>query len=82
MLVHHIRHLDLSSLASKIYKEQVMNIWPGLAKHLSVMLNIENVNATELPKKICYKIFKEACSIYEDKKLRYETQEIQKMRKI
>ena len=73
MLVHHIRRLDESSLANRMYKEQVKNIWPGLAKEtedLCDILCIEIVNETELPKKMFYKIIKVACNIYEDKAMR------------
>ena len=85
MLIHHMRHLDESSLANRMYKEQVKNIWPGLAKETEDLCNIlciENVNETDLPKKMFYKIIKKACNIFEDNALKCETQDMQKMRKI
>ena len=53
MMIVHLRNLDESSLASKIYKEQLEKGWPGLAregKEICEELEIENVNETRMGK--------------------------------
>ena len=53
-LVLHIKSLDESTLAKKMYNEQKENDWPGLAKETSKLcekLNVEDVNKTIMDKK-------------------------------
>ena len=47
MLVRHLKNLDTTSLARKIYEEQKANNWPGLVKETTLIcqkLNIANIN--------------------------------------
>ena len=53
MLILHLREVDESSLASRIYHEQLAKGWPGLAKEgtdICKELDIEDVNTTDLTK--------------------------------
>ena len=53
MLIHHIRRLHKEALASEMYREQVRNNWPGLAREaedICEQLGIQNVNETLLSK--------------------------------
>ena len=53
MMIMHLREVDESSLASRIYHEQLAKGWPGLAKEgtdICKELDIEDVNTTDLTK--------------------------------
>ena len=53
MLILHIRSLEATALANKIYNEQRKEGWPGLAKERKEIcegLNITDVNTTYLTK--------------------------------
>ena len=53
LMIMHIRKLDESSLASRVYHEQLAKGWPGLAREGSEIckeLDIEDVNVTTLTK--------------------------------
>ena len=51
-----------------MYNDQVLNNWTGSAKEAEELCEelIEKVNETEMKKKLCYKIMKEACLQKED----------------
>ena len=58
MLVLHIRGLSPKSLANKIYEEQIVQNWPGLAmetKQICEELELEDCNTT-LQERRAYKI--------------------------
>ena len=85
LLIHHIKRLEDTALAKMMYKEQVRNNWPGLAKEaedLCVKLNIENVNTTSKSKTVYIKELKVACKSMEDYMMKNETKEMEKMRVI
>ena len=85
MLIHHIRSLEEEALAKTMYDEQVRNLWPGLAKEaekLCEQLELEDVNKTELTKKMFTKEVDDACKSMENVRMKDETSEMQKMRRI
>ena len=50
-LISHIKNMDEKSLASQIYREQIENDWPGLAKEAKEIcedLGIEDVNTSTM----------------------------------
>ena len=52
-MILHLKDLEEKSLASQIYREQVVKGWPGLAKEAKEIcgeLNIEDVNSTNMTK--------------------------------
>ena len=54
MLIIHIKSLDESAIASKIYKEQKEKNWPGLACETALLcqaLDIEDRNIAKLGKR-------------------------------
>ena len=85
LLIHHIRRLEDTALANMMYKEQVRNNWPGLAKeaeNLCEKLNIEDVNTTSKSKTVYTKELKNACKRLEDHMMKSETIGMEKMRMI
>ena len=85
LLVHHIRSLDDTSLANMMYREQVKNNWPGLAKEaeqLCEKLQVEDVNMTSKPKTVYTAEVKKACKLMEDIMMKTETTDMEKMRVI
>ena len=51
MLVRHLRSLDESSLARRVYEEQKLRQWPGLAKEAAAIcqeLGVENCNESNI----------------------------------
>ena len=78
MMILHLRNLDESSLASKIYKEQLEKGWPGLAregKEICEELEIENVNETKMGKNDFKRLVNNSIKIYHEKMLREQAQE-------
>ena len=66
MTIHHIRSLDMSSLARRIWEEQEQNFWPGLAmevRDICVDLNIPDINKYEMTKAELKRVVEEACRI-------------------
>ena len=64
MLILYIRNLDNGSLAKRVYLEQKIEHWPGLAKETEEIcrqLKIENVHETSLKKTKYRKIALKAC---------------------
>ena len=77
-MIVHLRNLDESSLASKIYKEQLEKGWPGLAregKEICEELEIENVNETRMGKNDFKRLVINAIKINHEKMLREQAQE-------
>ena len=71
MHMMHIICLDEETLANKIYREQMSNNWPGLAKEtedICTKLGIESVHATRLDAKTYRKVVTEA--VHEENKRR------------
>ena len=79
MMVIHLRSLDKTTLARRIYEEQKVNGWPGLAKEtkdICIKLRIEDCNITQLGK-IKYKEYvTEACHILNEERLRSKASDI------
>ena len=85
MLIHHIRRLNEEALASEIYREQVRNNWPGLAREVEDIceqLGIENVNETVLGKTQFSKLVDKAIVQKEDQMLKEESVNMEKMKVI
>ena len=85
MLIHHIRTLDKEALASEMYYEQVKNNWPGLAREaedICEQLGIQNVNETVLSKKQFSQLVESAILTEEDKLLKSESANMDKMKVI
>ena len=73
MLILHIRQLDPSSLAGQVYRTQVQNSWPGLAKEAALIcetLNIGDIHKTILDNKKYRKVVTRACHVINEKWLR------------
>ena len=51
MMILHLRGLEESALARRIWKEQREWDWPGLAKDICKVLGVEDVNEIEYEKK-------------------------------
>ena len=69
MLVFHLRSLDEGALARKIYEEQKVQQWPGLAKETKKIceeLGIEDVNVTNMGKKEFKAEATEACLVKDE----------------
>ena len=75
MLVLHIRSLNDATLAKKIYDEQRKENWPGLAKetkNICEVLQIEDVNTTQMKKTEYKKSVNEALKRKDEEFLREE----------
>ena len=62
-MVQHLKDLEEKSLAAQIYREQVDNGWPGLAKEAKEIckeLQIEDVNTSTLSKSELKRLLKGA----------------------
>ena len=73
MLVLHIRSLSTDSLANKIYLEQIVQNWPGLAKETKEIcerLNIEDCNTNSQERTPYKKMLVAACHSSNEKVLR------------
>ena len=58
-MVLHLRSLNQDTLASKVYKEQRTNKWPGLAEETQIIceeLGIEDCNITQKDKFLIGKV--------------------------
>ena len=85
MLILHIRNLDQSAIARKVYEEQKRENWPGLAKETQEIceeLKIENVNITSQNKKTYRKIVTEACHKLNEERLRNDAGNKEKCQRI
>ena len=72
-------------MANMMYREQVKNNWPGLAKEaeqLCEKLQVEDVNLTSKPKTVYNAEVKKACKLMEDIMMKTETTDMEKMRVI
>ena len=64
MFVHHVKNLSDTALAKQVWKEQIRNGWPGLAKEATKLcseLGIEDVNKTKCSKGEWKKVVRTAC---------------------
>jgi hypothetical protein len=74
-LALHIVRLNEDSLANRIWKEQILYEWPGLAaevKEITMKLGIEDVNTTELSKAEYRKTVTATCHQLNELRLREE----------
>ena len=72
-LALHIARLGEETLARKVWEEQIIFQWPGLAaeaEYIARELNIESVRDTELSKKEYRENVTEACHRYDEKMLK------------
>ena len=77
MLILHIRRLGDDSLAGKVYKEQKLQKWPGLAEeadHICEKLSIESVHTTKLSSKVYRRKVEEACHKVNEERLRKQAE--------
>ena len=77
LMILHLRNLDEGSLAYKVYKEQVRNEWPGLAKEGKTIcdhLNVEDCNTTKLSKDEFKKIIEEAIKKKDEDEIKKEAE--------
>ena len=84
-LALHIVRLSEDSLANKVWKEQRLYGWPGLAAEVDMIkedLDIEDVNTTKLSKKAFRQTVTEACHKYNEARLREEMSGKKKCEKI
>ena len=76
LLVLHLRQLDEESLASRVYKEQLANKWPGLAEEVEKIckqLGVESANSCRLDIKSYKKMITEACHKKNEERIRENT---------
>ena len=79
MMVIHLGSLDETTLARRIYEEQKVNGWPGLAKEtqdIFIKLRIEDCNITQVGKIKYREYVTEACHILNEERLRSKASEI------
>ena len=84
-MVMHLRSLDESSLARRIYEEQKARKWPGLAKETSSLCNkleVEDCNTTRLGKNEYRKLFIKACRIKHEAKMKDDGSKLVKCERI
>ena len=77
MLALHIKRLDDGSLAGKVYREQKLRKWPGLALEVDDIcdkLAVENVNPTKLSAKAYRREVVEACHKINEDRLRKQAE--------
>ena len=77
MLALHIKRLDDGSLAGKVYREQKLRKWPGLALEVDDIcdkLAVENVNSTKLSAKAYRREVVEACHKINEDRLRKQAE--------
>ena len=85
MLILHIRNLEETAIARKIYEEQKKNNWPGLVietEEICKELKIESVNTTKQNKKQFRKVVTEACHKLNEERLRKEAENKVKCQRI
>ena len=73
LLILHLRSLDEEALAARVYREQVANNWPGLAregKSICEKLGIEDVNETNMGKKEFMEKVTKACQSKDEEMLK------------
>ena len=81
----HVARLDEDTLANKIWKEQQLYNWPGLAKEckeIAEQLGVENVNDTNLSASLYRKTVTEACHSYDADMLKEDMKDKVKCAKI
>ena len=79
LIVLHIRSLDQETLASRVYRKQMEQNWPGLAretKQICEDLNIEDCNLTQLSKRDYKLILTKACHTKNEQILRATASEV------
>jgi hypothetical protein len=79
MMILHIRSLDETSLARRIYEQQKENNWPGLAretKDICTSLNIEDCNITQIGRNKYREYVTQACHKLNEERLRSEASDI------
>ena len=84
-LITHIKNMDEKSLASQIYREQIENDWPGLAKEAKEIcedLGIEDVNISTMTKSEFKRLTKGAIEAKNESILRELAQEKTKCKNI
>ena len=73
MLIIHIRNMDIDTLARRVYEEQKVQKWPGLATETASfcqILGIEDCNLTKLSKALYRQILVKACHSKNEQNLR------------
>ena len=79
MMVLHLRSLDETSLAKKIYEEQKEKGWPALpreTKYICTSLKIEDCNITQIGRNKYREYVTKACHILNEERLRSEASSI------
>ena len=73
MLVYHMIRLPTSTLSNRVYKEQLENNWPGLArevKDICAILQVESVHVTEIKKEKYKKLISQACYEMDEREMK------------
>ena len=82
MTLHHIKSLDRSSLAWRIWREQEDNNWPGLAREvreICKVLEIPDVNTLDMTKPELRRLLKKACERKDEEETRSDMEKMTKM---
>ena len=88
MLVRHVRGLDISTIARRVYEEQKLQKWPGLVREAAAiceMLGLEDANEVDMTRwntKQYRKIIIEACKLKDEKELREAAAGLKKCERI
>ena len=79
LMVIHLRSLDETTLARRVYEEQKEKDWPGLAietKNICQYLNIEDCNITQIGKTKYKEYVTQACHVLSEERLRAKASDI------
>ena len=88
MVVRHVRGLDISTIARRVYEEQKLQKWPGLVREAAAiceMLGLEDANEVDMTRwntKQYRNIIIEACKLKDEKELREAAAGLKKCERI
>ena len=82
MMIHHLKNLSDSSLAKQVWREQLQQDWPGLAREASIIceeLGIKNVNESQTGRQELKTLVNNACRGRNERELKEQMQGMSKM---
>ena len=82
MFTYHLKNLKDGVLAKDVWKEQLQNDWPGLAREVSqicIELGMEDANETELGKGAFRSLVNKACKEFNDVRLKDDMKDMKKL---
>ena len=82
MMIHHLKNLSDSALAKQVWREQMQQNWPGLAREVSKIcdeLGIENVNHSQSGRQELKTLVNNACRTRNQSELKEKMDGMSKM---